>query len=118
SPLSSNISTFFSTLRQPPRSTLFPYTTLFRSVATGNVAVRHPLGEEQPLAHAATNIDLAVELLHEFQFVEQGVALTSTDRLRKGQCLLSAIPVTRYFIKGEFIRDFHFDGAADTLRKE
>src|SRR5207244_13383016 len=28
-------STFFSMLRRPPRSTLFPYTTLFRSSRTG-----------------------------------------------------------------------------------
>src|SRR2546430_10238952 len=27
---------FFLMIRRPPRSTLFPYTTLFRSVATGN----------------------------------------------------------------------------------
>src|SRR5438046_8540158 len=27
----------FSMLRRPPRSTLFPYTTLFRSAATGGV---------------------------------------------------------------------------------
>src|SRR5437660_8674229 len=28
---------FFFLVRQPPRSTLFPYTTLFRSSATGNL---------------------------------------------------------------------------------
>src|SRR5690349_23895074 len=32
---------FFLMLRPPPRSTLFPYTTLFRSVV-GQPAVRHP----------------------------------------------------------------------------
>src|SRR5438094_1952215 len=35
-------------IRRPPRSTLFPYTTLFRSAASridahANVAIRHPL---------------------------------------------------------------------------
>src|SRR5690242_21858677 len=32
------LSIFFFMLRQPPRSTLFPYTTLFRSVEEGPVA--------------------------------------------------------------------------------
>src|SRR2546430_10303854 len=31
---------FFLMIRRPPRSTLFPYTTLFRSTSTGGVAVR------------------------------------------------------------------------------
>src|SRR3712207_6993491 len=28
-------------IRRPPRSTLFPYTTLFRSLVAGEVALRH-----------------------------------------------------------------------------
>src|SRR5438045_6576144 len=37
---------FFLMLRRPPRSTLFPYTTLFRSLARGRVAhaLRHHQG--------------------------------------------------------------------------
>src|SRR5260370_17301098 len=35
-------------IRRPPRSTLFPYTTLFRSVWTRSRLVRDPLAE-QPL---------------------------------------------------------------------
>src|SRR3712207_9480117 len=31
---------FFLMIRRPPRSTLFPYTTLFRSNATGKVELR------------------------------------------------------------------------------
>src|SRR5688572_32522778 len=31
-------------IRRPPRSTLFPYTTLFRSAGPGSI----PLGEERP----------------------------------------------------------------------
>src|SRR5216683_3949181 len=37
---------FFLMIRRPPRSTLFPYTTLFRSSARGRVLarrLRHPL---------------------------------------------------------------------------
>src|SRR5258707_7852113 len=35
-------------IRRPPRSTLFPYTTLFRSAAMGNAALLH-LAEGQKL---------------------------------------------------------------------
>src|SRR5437867_7041423 len=37
---------FFLMIRRPPRSTLFPYTTLFRSVADAR-------GLDQPVAHGA-----------------------------------------------------------------
>src|SRR5256885_11774536 len=36
---------FFLMIRRPPRSTLFPYTTLFRSAATGNRPARGKLAE-------------------------------------------------------------------------
>src|SRR5690348_18012514 len=36
---------FFLMIRRPPRSTLFPYTTLFRSVAAFGCHVRVPLGQ-------------------------------------------------------------------------
>src|SRR5258708_17746839 len=38
---------FFLMIRRPPRSTLFPYTTLFRS-AEGLTRVRHPLAARLP----------------------------------------------------------------------
>src|SRR3989442_9008852 len=31
-------------IRRPPRSTLFPYTTLFRSYGLDEIAQRHPVG--------------------------------------------------------------------------
>src|SRR3712207_7890650 len=34
------IAFFFLMIRRPPRSTLFPYTTLFRSTPAGNAAMR------------------------------------------------------------------------------
>src|SRR5258708_39895733 len=34
---------FFLMIRRPPRSTLFPYTTLFRSYANGKPAIHHVL---------------------------------------------------------------------------
>src|SRR2546426_4254924 len=43
---------FFLMIRRPPRSTLFPYTTLFRSGPPGGEGVRQPLdrrrGRETP----------------------------------------------------------------------
>src|SRR5438876_3379797 len=35
--------TFFLVIRQPPRSTLFPYTTLFRSPGFGRIARRRKI---------------------------------------------------------------------------
>src|SRR5256885_9607101 len=38
-------------IRRPPRSTLFPYTTLFRSVAQVNRVVRERVGGRHGLGH-------------------------------------------------------------------
>src|SRR2546427_10358096 len=42
---------FFLMIRRPPRSTLFPYTTLFRSPPEGWDDDRHPAG--RPRRHAS-----------------------------------------------------------------
>src|SRR5256885_10769918 len=42
-------------IRRPPRSTLFPYTTLFRSLAQHCGAELHVLYAENPLLDAAAN---------------------------------------------------------------
>src|SRR5256885_17245058 len=39
---------FFLMIRRPPRSTLFPYTTLFRSTLTGNICRNSPNGKHEP----------------------------------------------------------------------
>src|SRR5437660_5704320 len=41
---------FFSIIRPPPRSTLFPYTTLFRSISEGRAPADRG-GRPQPLFH-------------------------------------------------------------------
>src|SRR3712207_7720582 len=50
---------FFVMIRQPPRSTLFPYTTLFRSDGEGARAdaddVARRLGDDQPRALAGAH---------------------------------------------------------------
>src|SRR6266513_5203400 len=68
---------FFLMIRRPPRSTLFPYTTLFRSTRVGNIS-RHPfatsLGERRSAsvgrseAHTSelqSRFDLVCRLLRE-----------------------------------------------------
>src|SRR2546430_7657952 len=55
---------FFLMIRRPPRSTLFPYTTLFRSVADGLLGVGR-LGTK--LRHAVNHVRdemKAVEVVH------------------------------------------------------
>src|SRR5438034_11323866 len=49
---------FFSMIRRPPRSTLFPYTTLFRSVEPGDrVAYFLPMSPEVSIvSHACAHI--------------------------------------------------------------
>src|SRR5258708_23269438 len=46
---------FFLMIRRPPRSTLFPYTTLFRSppLAVKTGAARHARGRERPVTRTA-----------------------------------------------------------------
>src|SRR2546430_5774739 len=46
-------------IRRPPRSTLFPYTTLFRSAATNGLARREPAAgrrDGRPAFHAAAAV--------------------------------------------------------------
>src|SRR3989475_5158191 len=68
-------------IRRPPRSTLFPYTTLFRSWKAGAVAVPlNPLSSEEELAHAlaGTGARAAVVLsrfYHKIKHLQPGTAL-------------------------------------------
>src|SRR5258708_20023971 len=59
---------FFLMIRRPPRSTLFPYTTLFRSVPA-------PLGQGQLL------LGVAHQLLRPFRSEEHTSELQSPDHL-------------------------------------
>src|SRR5258708_17299901 len=50
-------------IRRPPRSTLFPYTTLFRSTIMQNILVVNvPNARTRELVHALGEIDLKVEV--------------------------------------------------------
>src|SRR3712207_8887158 len=57
---------FFIMIRRPPRSTLFPYTTLFRSVeilGVGAVAVRRRAVSDRVVHAPEADVLLQVELL-------------------------------------------------------
>src|SRR3989475_8110133 len=75
-------------IRRPPRSTLFPYTTLFRSWKAGAVAVPlNPLSSEEELAHAlaGTGARAAVVLsrfYHKIKHLQPGTALEDRKSTR------------------------------------
>src|SRR5438552_13653191 len=48
---------FFSMIRRPPRSTLFPYTTLFRSLDRGRELARRALQLAQTPTHQQPHLD-------------------------------------------------------------
>src|SRR2546426_1492621 len=62
---------FFLMIRRPPRSTLFPYTTLFRSVRRAN---------DLPLEHLAEDGELRVALSPDPLLRYQAVELEERDR--------------------------------------
>src|SRR3712207_7082321 len=74
-------------IRRPPRSTLFPYTTLFRSLIVNPVSV----GAPKPLHHAHTprsgskhaNARERVNLVRDIgRFYDEGVAFPPSTRVR------------------------------------
>src|SRR2546422_7050885 len=50
-------------IRRPPRSTLFPYTTLFRSIAVPDLHARGPLGARRVLVGLVGHHDDAPDTL-------------------------------------------------------
>src|SRR3712207_7122805 len=65
---------FFLMIRRPPRSTLFPYTTLFRSV-------EQPLGEQEPgLVHRQVGDVAELVRLHADRFDDLRVRVAEDRR--------------------------------------
>src|SRR5438477_9044287 len=59
---------FFLMIRRPPRSTLFPYTTLFRSVRAPTTAARQATGRgRHPWRRPARDVDRSEEHTSELQ---------------------------------------------------
>src|SRR5207302_10827876 len=66
---------FFSMIRRPPTSTLFPYTTLFRSL---DLAKAHLLGvaqhgNHQPLAAADRDPDVVIMVIDDVVVADLGI---------------------------------------------
>src|SRR2546430_17662591 len=59
---------FFLMIRRPPRSTLFPYTTLFRSTA-----IEHPVWIEKVVTLASEQTGIFYPLVKRGTYVEQGM---------------------------------------------
>src|SRR3989441_12839613 len=80
---------FFLMIRRPPRSTLFPYTTLFRSLEVAQGFVRRQLDDEVGLRVAATRdgssyLDARMRLL---EFLD-----TAADSLTPDDCEEFVLP--------------------------
>src|SRR3712207_7723949 len=70
--LRSHVFIFFLMIRRPPRSTLFPYTTLFRSVRSRRAALRLTQHDLAQLAGVSERF---------VRFVEQGKPSVQLDSL-------------------------------------
>src|SRR2546426_6836237 len=74
-------------IRRPPRSTLFPYTTLFRSLMTGNAAIQAAERALDIIArHAARKLELPAERL---AFAERRVLDRKSTRLNSSHLVIS-----------------------------
>src|ERR1041385_9408926 len=91
---------FFLMIRRPPRSTLFPYTTLFRSAAPSSIP-RHPPDNapgrpprsEEHTSELQSRLHLVCRLLLEKKKQKRhtlsiiaGASRGTTDLVRAGQC--------------------------------
>src|SRR2546430_9005063 len=96
-------------IRRPPRSTLFPYTTLFRSLAT-----RRPALDRQSLEHAAPRVHRGAQaggagadddhvvselsgLLHRSSVLRPPAATPAAAARHRPQTLAPAAPETQPF---------------------
>src|SRR3712207_8924540 len=79
-------------IRRPPRSTLFPYTTLFRSIETAREAARQlvtllenknntlPLAKDAKVAVIGPNADNVYNLLGDYTAPQERSNVTTIDR--------------------------------------
>src|SRR6266536_5403079 len=81
---------FFLMIRRPPRSTLFPYTTLFRSYHLVGCGMQHPLAQhtemirsEEHTSELQSRVDLVCRLLLEKkkhkEYTDLGVYIIVAD---------------------------------------
>src|SRR3712207_6960337 len=77
-------------IRRPPRSTLFPYTTLFRSLGGGHghIMGRHVLPNVMPLVLAQTTLGISTAILTEATLAFLGRSEEHTSELQSRQYLV------------------------------
>src|SRR5256885_6565017 len=69
---------FFLMIRRPPRSTLFPYTTLFRSAQTGMKVVFTPVTDYAAVVESLATRKLDLAWLGGFTFVQAKIRTNGT----------------------------------------
>src|SRR5690349_25134724 len=88
---------FFLMIRRPPRSTLFPYTTLFRSmsqVTEQSVRFQTALASIK-LIQASAVLDLTED---DFDFLTSNKVWIATDRSRARRCVEACVYGTLDFV--------------------
>src|SRR2546422_5880922 len=87
-------------IRRPPRSTLFPYTTLFRSIADASrelVLVKHALeqfGRQQPVSWIQVDTDKVRSEEHTSE-LQSRLHLVCRLLLEKKKCIQSSICIAQ-----------------------
>src|SRR5574343_1657943 len=88
------LSFFFLMIRRPPRSTLFPYTTLFRSICCtidprtvtyNGVSIRHSDRSEEHTSELQSHHDLVCRLLLEKKKTKEKIEEEEREKKRKGK---------------------------------
>src|SRR5258706_10277449 len=64
-------------IRRPPRSTLFPYTTLFRSASTGSYGVVLTVGDGSLTSHDSTTASITAGPLRSEEHTSELQSLTN-----------------------------------------
>src|SRR3712207_7957914 len=78
---------FFLMIRRPPRSTLFPYTTLFRSVPAASRAPRQPLVDRDGV-HVTVTVGHAASVSRRSPAQARGRSEEHTSELQSRQYLV------------------------------
>src|SRR5205809_8105432 len=74
---------FFLMIRRPPRSTLFPYTTLFRSAADHGVAELLPLADPRPAEHLSAEDRKSTRLNSSHGYISYAVFCLKKKKKKK-----------------------------------
>src|SRR5205814_10451625 len=82
---------FFLLLRPPPRSTLFPYTTLFRSLGSRPDSGRQPVSRSGPGAGSGRDPARSEEHTSELQSLRHLVCRLLLEKKKKDGCRDSAV---------------------------